>query len=306
MDNISQVVESIQKHHPDIEYKLNEPLKNHTSFKIGGPVRVMCFPAHTGDIINICEILKKYDLTPFIIGNGTNLLAGDSIHEMDVISTVKMQGIEKTGETEITADAGVMLSKLAVYAYEREFSGLEFAHGIPGTLGGAVVMNAGAYGGEMKDMIRSSAIYIREKGIVDIPNQQHGFSYRQSRFSNSDDIVLSSEICLQRADKKIIKTKMDELAVRRRESQPLDMPSAGSVFKRPPDGFAAAYIDQARLKGFKIGGAQVSEKHAGFIVNKGSATFSDVMAVIDHVRETVFRQFNVDLEPEIKIIKTEA
>jgi len=190
-----------------------------------------------------------------------------------------------------------------MFAYEHGLTGFEFAHGIPGTVGGAIVMNAGAYGGEMKDVVVSTTAYNKDLGIHTLTAAENDFSYRHSRFSDSSDIVLSAVIRLQKGDKDAIMHKMLELSARRRESQPLELPSGGSTFKRPKEGYAAQLIEQAGLKGFSIGGAEVSQKHSGFIVNNGNATFSDVMAVIEHVQKEVFNKFFVELEPEIKIVR---
>jgi UDP-N-acetylmuramate dehydrogenase len=219
-----------------------------------------------------------------------------------------LNDITQTGDTnnaaEITAESGVLLSKLAVFALEHAFSGLEFAHGIPGTLGGAVTMNAGAYGGEMKDIVHKTTAVTQGAHVYDVTGDSHGFSYRHSRYSDTEDIILSSVLQLKKGNPEEIKSRMDELSKKRRESQPLNMPSAGSTFKRPQGGYAAALIEQAGLKGYTVGEAMVSKKHAGFVVNLGSATFRDVMAVIDHVREMVLNQFGIELEPEVKIIRS--
>ena len=303
MDPISRALDIVKGKLTYAEVKIDEPLKNHTSFNIGGPVRAMFFPESRTCMAELCDLLYKHEITPFIIGKGTNILADDKKLDIIVINTKKLKSVELTGQTEITAESGVMLSSLAVFAYESGLSGLEFAHGIPGTLGGAVVMNAGAYGGEMKDVVSCTTAYDPKGGEYTITDRQHEFSYRHSRFSDSNDIVISSIIRLMTGDKEDIKSCMDDLNVRRRESQPLDLPSAGSVFKRPKDGYAAAFIEEAGLKGFAIGGAMVSSKHSGFIVNRGDATFSDVMAVIEYVQNMVYKQFGIELEPEIRIVK---
>ena len=302
MDEISSAIEAVKHELPNIEFKLDEPLKNYTTFIIGGPVRFMLFPEDMNSLTKICNIISEFGITPFVLGNGSNVLASDERHDLTVINTSKLDSVELTGETEITAEAGARLSNLTVFAYEHGLSGFEFAHGIPGTLGGAVVMNAGAYGGEMKDVVFCTTAYNIKTGKYALTAPDHEYSYRHSRFSNTDDIVLSTVIRLGKGDKESIKRRMDDLSARRRESQPLDMPSGGSTFKRPNEGYAAALIEQAGLKGHRIGGAQVSEKHAGFIINRGGATFSDVMAVVDHVRETILRLYGVELELEIRLI----
>jgi len=287
-----------------IECRPDEPMKKHTSFCIGGPVRAMFFPAKHEEFIVLHELLREHGVRPLIMGNGTNLLVDDGPLDLLVINLTKLNHLERTGDLEITADAGVSLARIAVAACEAGLSGFEFAHGIPGTLGGAVAMNAGAYGGEMKDVIRSTAAYNPETGGFTVNGGEHSFSYRRSRFTDTDDVVLRSAITLRNGDRGRIRAEMDEFSALRRESQPLETPSAGSTFKRPKEGYAAALIEQAGLKGFTVGGAQVSEKHSGFIINKGGASFSDVVSVIGHVRETVFNQTGVELEPEVKIIKS--
>ena len=303
MNVISAAIDSARVMMPNIEYRLDEPMKDHTSFRVGAPVFAMFFPRSVEELTNLSEIFRKYEISPLMLGNGTNLLVDDK-KPLD-IAAVKMTGINditQTSETAIRAGAGASLAKLAAYAKERGLTGLEFAHGIPGTLGGAISMNAGAYGSEMKDIIYSTDAF-GCSGAYTAVGLEHEFSYRHSRFSNCADIVVLSHIQLEKGDCDVIEAKMDELAGRRRESQPLEMLNAGSTFKRPPDGYAAALIEQAGLKGFSKGGAQISEKHSGFIVNKGAATFADIMAVIEHVRDTVFRLFGVELETEYKIVR---
>jgi len=297
------VIKVILSKLPNMEIKLNEPLKNHTTFKIGGPVEAMIFPESAAQVTAVYDLLSEYDKKPLIIGNGSNILACDDKLDLLVINTSKMKNIAITDFGSIIADAGVLLSTLANFACEKGLTGLEFAHGIPGTAGGAVVMNAGAYGGEMKDVVFETTAYSPKTGSITLTAADNEFSYRNSRFSNCDDILLSVVFKLEKSNKNEIKAKMDDLYVRRSESQPLELASSGSTFKRPKEGYSAALIEQAGLKGYMTGGAQVSDKHSGFIVNTGNATFSDVMAVIDHVQDTVFKQTGILLEPEVKIIR---
>ena len=311
MDAVTTAIEAVKTAIPNITLKRDEPLRNHTTFKVGGPVRVMFFPDSAAGIAEICYILDGFGISPLIMGNGSNILADDKLLDLAVVNTSGLNGIELITEAgsispdyrEIKANAGALLSKLAVFASENGLTGLEFAHGIPGTVGGAVVMNAGAYDGEMKDVVFSTAAYSIGSGERTFTAAENEFSYRHSRFSQSDEIVLSAVIRLHKGNKESIKQKMDELGARRRESQPLDLPSGGSTFKRPKDGYTAALIEEAGLKGYSIGGAQVSQKHSGFIVNKGNATFSDIMAVIEHVQNEVFKQFGTQWELEIKIVR---
>jgi UDP-N-acetylmuramate dehydrogenase len=305
MNHISAAFEAILKQMPEIEYRMNEPMKKHTSFKIGGNVTAMFFPKAQNDIMTLSRILYGFGIKPLIIGNGTNLLAEDG--PLDILA-IKTHGglhdIKLSDDTEITAESGVLLSKLAVFALAHSLTGLEFAHGIPGTLGGAVSMNAGAYGGEIKDVVIRTTAVRPDAAVYDITGDEHAFAYRNSRFSDSGDMIVSSVLKLSKGDPQEIKSHMETLAQKRRESQPLTLPSAGSTFKRPIGGYAAALIEQAGLKGFSVGGAMVSEKHAGFIVSRGNATFNDVMAVVDYVKETVMKKFGIELEPEIKIIRS--
>jgi UDP-N-acetylmuramate dehydrogenase len=265
----------------------------------------MFFPSNAAALTELYVLLGEFGVRPVVIGKGTNLLVDDRALDMVVINTTGLNDLVRTGDTEIVAGAGVLLSKLAVFACDCGLSGIEFSHGIPGTLGGAVSMNAGAYGGEMKDVIYSTMAFSREAGAFTVTGMEHGFLYRRSRFADTEDVVLSSVIRLVGDDIEIIKQRMEALNIRRHESQPLDLPSAGSTFKRPKGGYAAEFIERAGLKGFSIGGAQVSEKHSGFVVNRHGASFSDVMAVVEYVRETVFKQFGVELELEIKILRSE-
>lgn len=304
MNHISAVFETIRKQLPEIEYRLDEPMKNHTSFKIGGNVTAMFFPKSQEAVIELTRILNMNGVRTLVIGNGSNILAQDGPIDLVVIKTHGgLGGIKITGDTDITAESGVLLSKLAVFAMEQGLTGLEFAHGIPGTLGGAIFMNAGAYGGEMKDVVIKTTALTQAASVYDILGAEHDFAYRHSCFSDTGHIILSTLVRLTKGNTSEIKSRMEELSQKRRGSQPLNLPSAGSTFKRPKGGYAAALIDEAGLKGFAIGGAMVSEKHAGFVVNRGDATFSDVMGVMEHVRETVLKHSGIVLEPEVKIIR---
>ncbi len=305
MNHISAMFDAIRVQLPEIEYRTDEPMQKHTSFKIGGSAAVMFFPGKQSDVTTLSGIMHGFGITPLIIGNGTNLLVEDNPLDIAVIKTFGcLNEIRLSGDTEITADSGVLLSRLAVFALEHGLTGLEFAHGIPGTLGGAVLMNAGAYGGEMKNAVIKTTALTPGSAVYDITGDAHEFSYRYSCFSDSDEVILSSVLKLNRGEPEEIKSRMDTLAKKRRESQPLNIPSAGSTFKRPKEGYAAALIEQAGLKGFTVGGAMVSEKHAGFVVNRGNATFKDVMSVMDHIRDTVMGRFGIELEPEVRIIRS--
>lgn len=303
MDDLGAALEYIRTNFPEVAYRLDEPLSTHTSFRIGGPVRAMLFPGSAGELAKLLGGMAQRGVKPLVIGNGTNLLADDAPIDIIAIKTSACNAAKRTGENEITAEAGVSLAQLANMACEFGLAGLEFAHGIPGTLGGAVSMNAGAYGGELKDVVHSTEIFTPDAGISSLDNAGHSFTYRNSKLLGAGIIALSSVIRLKKGDAVEIKALMDDYGARRRESQPLDIPSAGSIFKRPKRGYAAELIENSGLKGYRIGGAQVSEKHAGFIINTGSATFSDVTALMEHIRETVLEQTGVDLEPEVRIVR---
>ena len=276
-------------------------MKRHTSFRIGGEVALMAFVRTGEEFAAALSVSHALGITPFVLGNGTNVLCADGAVDRFVICTAGgLNRLEVTGEGEITCGAGVSLARLASFALEQGLSGLEFAHGIPGTLGGGMAMNAGAYGGELKD-VAVRTVYLSPdgtRGVLEGEEQQ--LTYRHSAFSGGDKFVLSTVLRLQRGDKEAIRARMGELAAKRRASQPLELPSAGSTFKRPVGGFAAALIDQCGLKGLAVGGAQVSEKHAGFVVNTGGATCRDVLELTDRIRETVLRETGIELELEIR------
>ena len=304
MREVALAIDAVRQLFPDAEIRMNERMSQHTSFRIGGPVSVMFLPKSIEELQQICKSIRDFSIRTIVIGNGTNLLVDDKPMEIAVIKIGEgMSRIALTDETVIQAESGAILSKVAAFAMNHALCGFEFAHGIPGSVGGAVCMNAGAYGGEIKDVIRSVTTLSDDGKFYAYSGEECLFSYRQSRFSDGRGIVLSVEIALQKGNREEIKARMDELSARRKNSQPLQMPSAGSTFKRPATGYAAAMIEQAGLKGFGVGGAQVSEKHAGFIINRGGATFEDVLKTMEHVQETIYKKFGVTLIPEVKIIK---
>ena len=303
MKNFDRCLKELKLLLPELELRRDEPMKNHCSFRIGGPVTAMAFPKSREEAETLAQTLAGADIEPFVMGNGTNLLVSDRPLDMFVIKTCDgLSGIEELGGGRIFAESGATLARIAVFAKEHGLTGLEFAHGIPGSLGGAVSMNAGAYGGEMKDVVESTVFLDSDMELFEISGAEHEFQYRSSVFSDTDTVILGSTLRLSPGDPVEIGAKMKELMEKRRSSQPLDMPSAGSTFKRPVGGYAAALIDEAGLKGFGIGGARVSEKHAGFVVNGGGATFDDVIALMEHIRETVYKRSGIELEPEVKII----
>ena len=276
-------------------------LSAHTSFKIGGKADLFVIPSDEDTLAAVVSACSKENIRTLILGKGSNLLVSDDGFRGVVISTEKLDEVRLIDETTIYCRSGASLSKLCRFALENSLTGLEFAFGIPGTAGGAAYMNAGAYGGEMKDVLYRCDHICADgsKGFYEGENLD--LSYRHSAYSKSDKTVTALYIKLKKGDKTEIKAKMDELMGRRRDKQPLEYPSAGSTFKRPEGYFAGALIEQSGLKGYTVGGAQVSEKHAGFVVNIGGATAKDVLAVIDHCRKTVFNNTGVTLEPEIEI-----
>ena len=285
---------------PALEVRQEEPLKNHTSFAIGGPAEALLLPASAEELAALCALLRALGEKPLLLGNGTNVLAPDEGIRGTVIVTRRASEMEKRGES-IVAGCGASLTKIAAFAAEEGLSGLEFAYGIPGTLGGALIMNAGAYGGEMKDVTVQAEYLDGELRRLSAAGEALGFSYRHSRFK-PEDVVLRAELRLRPGEREAIRTRCRELTEKRRASQPLDLPSAGSAFKRPAGGYAAAMIDGAGLKGYRVGGAQVSEKHAGFVVNLGFATASDVKKLLEDVQKAVYDRTGILLEPEIKML----
>jgi len=284
---------------PQLEVRVNEPLERHTSFHIGGPATLMALPA-TREEAELCvRTAAKMGVEPFFMGNGSNLLAADEGAERFIVKSASLRRCEVRGNV-IAADSGVTLARLAVFAREQGLTGLEFAHGIPGTLGGAVTMNAGAYGGEMAQVVRQVTVLPKEGEVETLYN--FDFGYRRSAFSDGSRMILGAELELAPGDREQIGARMEELALQRQSKQPLEYPSAGSMFKRPVGYFAAALIDQCGLKGFTVGGAQVSEKHAGFVVNRGGATCADVLELVKQVKARVLEQTGVALEMEVKVL----
>lgn len=287
---------------PTLEIRENEPLKNHSSFRIGGPADVMFLPKTTEELAGLYKLLLEGEVRHFVMGNGSNLLFADEGYRGAVIKTSGLNNISLVGENTLRAQCGALLSQTAVFARKNSLAGMEFAHGIPGSVGGAVVMNAGAYGGEIKD-VAVKTVYLDGAGeLREAVGEAHDFSYRHSRFQPGE-IVLSCDFLLQPGDENEIQAKMSELAAKRKASQPLELPSAGSTFKRPAGGYAAALIDQAGLKGLTVGGAQVSTKHAGFVVNIGGASCADVLALMEKIKEAVLAASGIELEPEVRIVK---
>ncbi len=290
----------------DIDLKQGEPMCRHTTFQIGGPVAVMAFPNSPEQVGEILKIARRYEITPMILGAGSNILAPDEGLDTVVIELrTAMNRVEERSKGEFEAQAGAAMARLATFAMERGYTGLEFAHGIPGTVGGGVYMNAGAYGGEMCQVVTGVTAMDREGNLLEIPADKLDLSYRHSRFMNEDLVILSVRVKLKKGDREEIRAKMAELMTRRRTSQPLELPSAGSTFKRPATGYAAAMIEAAGLKGLRVGDAQVSEKHAGFVVNRGRATCKDVLQLMEQVQDRVEQDTGVRLEPEVRILEVQ-
>jgi UDP-N-acetylmuramate dehydrogenase len=277
-------------------------MAKHTSFRIGGPAEVMAFPKNKEELSKLLKTSAILDVKPVILGAGTNVLApDDGIAGLVICLKDCMDGMERIDDTTIRVAAGVTMTRAAVYAANLGLSGLEFAHGIPGTVGGGVYMNAGAYGGEICQVCTCVEVMDKNGDLRLVRNEDMQFSYRHSVLEESDDIVISADFALTAAPVDEIKAKMKELMGKRSASQPLDLPSAGSAFKRPVGGYAAALIDQAGLKGFAVGGAAISTKHAGFAVNVGGATAEDVKNLLKQVSDIVFERSGIRLEPEVRI-----
>jgi len=286
----------------NIEYRFEEPLSKHTSFKIGGAAEVMVFPKTAQELSGVLKAARQLACKPVILGAGTNILAPDEgMKGMVICLKDALDGMQQLDETTIRVMAGVTMTRAAVFAANLGLSGLEFAHGIPGTVGGGVYMNAGAYGGEICQVCTQVAV-MDENGEISLKtNEQMQFSYRHSCLEENPLIVIYADFQLVKAPADEIKGRMQELMTKRKTSQPLDMPSAGSAFKRPVGGYAAALIDQAGLKGFQVGGAQVSTKHAGFVVNAGGASAADVLSLLKQVSDKVYEDTGIRLEPEVRI-----
>lgn len=294
--------QKVEKYLPDLRVEKNVPMSHHTSFRIGGPARRMAFPVNREQLVILMGLAEECGVKPFILGKGTNLLVADEGLDRLVIKTDLMVNVKRIDETTIECDSGISLARLAMFAQQEGLTGLEFAHGIPGSLGGGVYMNAGAYGGEMKQVVTEvAALY--DDGIHYLKADELDFSYRHSVFSDKDAVVLGAKIQLQIGDPDAIHAKMSELMARRKASQPLEYPSAGSTFKRPVGNYAGTLIEKTGLKGLTVGGAQVSKKHAGFVINVGGATCSDVKELIHQVQMRVQEASGILLEPEVKIIR---
>lgn len=282
--------------------KYNEPMKNHTTFRIGGNADIFCEPSGEKELSDLILFFRKENLPYVVLGNGSNVLVGDNGIRGTVIKIgSKMSGAEVKGE-KLYAQGGILLSRLAKIAMNESLSGMENISGIPGSLGGAIYMNAGAYGSEISEILEEVTFVTQTGQIKTLKADELMMGYRKSIFMENGGIVASAVIKLHKGDKAQIEKNMAEITKRRVDKQPLDLPSAGSTFKRPEGHFAGKLIEDSNLKGFGIGGAKISEKHAGFIVNYNNATAADVMAVIKHAQDTVYEKFGVKIEPEVKFL----
>lgn len=302
MEQMRELITELQL--AGIALKQGEPLCRHTSFQIGGPAAVMAFPEDGEQMKTIYAAAKEHCLRPIVLGSGSNVLAPDQGLDALVVETrTGMTTIRELGDGVFEADCGVTMAKLATYVMQRGYTGMEFAHGIPGTVGGGVYMNAGAYGGEMIQVVIGVTVLYPDGRVADYGKNELGLSYRHSRFMEEDCVILSVRVKLEKGDKNAVIRRMNELMGKRKTSQPLEYPSAGSTFKRPKEGYAAALIEQAGLKGLTVGGAQVSEKHAGFVINRGRATCKDVLALMEQVRRRVLEHSGIELEPEVRVME---
>ena len=286
----------------DITLSMNEPMSKHTSFRIGGPAEVMAFPKNTDELAKILKMSGFLDCKVAILGAGTNVLAPDEGVEGVVICLKDcLDGMEILEQNRLRVCAGVTMTRAAVFAANHGLGGMEFAHGIPGTVGGGVYMNAGAYGGSIDQICESVDVMQMDGTVSTLTTDDMAFSYRHSRLEEQPGIVISAVFKLIPKDQAEIRETMQTLMEKRKTSQPLDLPSAGSAFKRPVGGYAAALIDEAGLKGTQVGGAAVSKKHAGFVVNVGNATAKDVQQLLKQVSDVVFANTGIRLEPEVRI-----
>ena len=279
-----------------------EAMSQHTTFKIGGPADYFLMPDKGEDVGRVIKICKEKEIPYFILGNGSNLLVGDGGYRGAVIQIYRNMSSVTVEGNEITAQAGALLSAVAAAAKNASLTGFEFAGGIPGTIGGAVVMNAGAYGGEMKDVLTEVTVMNAEGDIFTLPTEELELGYRTSIIKTAGYIVLEAQIRLKEGDPEVIRETMKDLTIRRTTKQPLEYPSAGSTFKRPEGYFAGKLIMDSGLAGYQVGGAQVSEKHCGFVINAGDATARDVRTLMDNVRDIVYKKYGVTLEPEVKFL----
>ncbi len=293
-------VEKLRSARPDLHILENAPMAKYTSFRIGGPATIV-LPKSCEELVEVYRFCILHEERPLILGAGTNILAPDAGITRIVLCTRDLTAVRYLGDGLLEAECGISMAKLACYARDLSLTGSEFAAGIPGTVGGGVYMNAGAYGGEMAQIVVKTQALLPDGSLCEIEGEAHDFSYRHSVFEEKEAVILKTQIRLQPSEKDAVTEKMRELARKRSASQPLDLPSAGSTFKRPAGGYAAALIDAAGLKGNGVGAAAVSEKHAGFVVNLGGATAQDVIATMRYIQDRVYETSGILLEPEVRI-----
>ncbi|MCX7695030.1 MAG: UDP-N-acetylmuramate dehydrogenase [Caloramator sp.] len=302
--NIDELKIELKSFFDESEIRFNEPMKNHTSFKVGGPCDIMIIPSSKEKLIKALELIKKYKVPYFIMGKGSNLIVKDGGFRGVILKLTALDYII-VKDNKIIAGGGASLSNTAREALLNSLKGMEFASGIPGTVGGAVAMNAGAYGGEIKDIIEWAECVNGSLEVIKLTKEDLNLSYRHSRVQEENLVVVEACFILEKGNYDEIKGNMEELNRRRIEKQPLNYPSAGSTFKRPTGYFAGKLIEDSGLKGYRFGGAMVSDKHAGFVINYDNATAKDVLEVIKHVQKVVYEKFGVKLETEVKIIGEE-
>lgn len=281
---------------------IQEQMSRHTTFRVGGPADFFVTPENEEQIQETVLLFRNEEIPFYIVGNGSNLLVGDRGYRGGIIQFFKKMSQISIRDSLVHAQAGALLSKIAAEAQSRGLAGMEFASGIPGTLGGAVLMNAGAYGGEMKQVLTGARVLKASGEVVEVPVEEMELGYRRSIFSKTGDIILSADIKLEIGDSEQIQKRMDELRDQRTSKQPLEYPSAGSTFKRPEGYFAGKLIEDAGLRGFQVGGAQVSEKHCGFVINKEHASAKDILSLMEQVSDKVYAKFGVRLDPEVKML----
>ncbi|RKM59970.1 UDP-N-acetylmuramate dehydrogenase [Butyrivibrio sp. CB08] len=295
----SEVLEGLREIVPNEDILIDELMSRHTTFRTGGPASLFLRPGDEEAALKVVRFLRQNDQPFFILGNGSNLLISDKGYDGVVISLEKLNDLRIEDDTTIVAEAGVLNSAIASFARDNALAGFEFAAGIPGTIGGAMIMNAGAYGGEMKDITVSVRAIASDGVVVTYKGEECDFGYRNSALKKRGDVVTSVRLTLSKGDQEEISERMKELALKRKEKQPLEYPSAGSTFKRPEGYFAGKLIEDAGLRGFSVGGAQVSEKHCGFVINKDNATSADIYELICEVKKRVYENSGVTLEPEV-------
>nr|WP_325219317.1 UDP-N-acetylmuramate dehydrogenase [uncultured Oscillibacter sp.] len=305
MDWVTRLDKQMEDYLPDVRVLREEPMARHTSFRVGGPARRMAFPEKGEQLVLLLSMAWECGARPLVIGNGTNLLAPDSGLDRLVVETSGLSRLDMGEEPgSLLAESGVPLARLADFACRQGLTGLEFAHGIPGTVGGGVCMNAGAYGGELKQVVSGVSALFPEEGVKFLTGEELAFGYRRSFLTEHPEaVVVYAVFRLSAGDPEAIRETQRSLMARRKASQPLEWPSAGSTFKRPEGHFAGTLIEQCGLKGLGVGGAQVSEKHAGFLINRGGATCADIKELIRQVQEAVLEKTGVRLEPEVKIVE---